>query len=76
VATAVYHALFSDQPKLRYMVGTHWEGNRVINTLIDRLLDANDSPEHSYSRDAADRPAGPTAASQKRGGAPPSMMAK
>lgn len=51
VATAVYHALFSDQPKLRYMVGTHWEGNRVINTLIDRLLDANDSPEHSYSRE-------------------------
>lgn len=50
VATAVHHALFSDQPKLRYMVGTHWEGNRVINTLIDRLLDANDSPVHNYSR--------------------------
>lgn len=50
VATAVYHALFADSPKLRYMVGTHWEGNRVINTLIDRLLDANDSPEHNYSR--------------------------
>ncbi|MCC6604271.1 MAG: SDR family NAD(P)-dependent oxidoreductase [Anaerolineae bacterium] len=51
VATAVDHALFADRPKLRYMVGTHWEGNRVINTLIDRLLDANDSPEHSYSRE-------------------------
>lgn len=52
VATAVHHALFADQPKLRYMVGTNWEGNRVINTLIERLLDANDSPVHSYSRDA------------------------
>jgi len=51
VAAAVYHALFADRPKLRYMVGTHWEGNRVINTLIDRLLDANDSPVHRYSRD-------------------------
>lgn len=51
VATVVDHALFADRPKLRYMVGTHWEGNRVINTLIDRLLDANDSPEHTYSRD-------------------------
>lgn len=50
VATAVYHALFADKPKLRYMVGTHWEGNRVIHTLIDRLLDANDSPVHNYSR--------------------------
>lgn len=51
VATAVYHALFADKPNLRYMVGTQWEGDRVINALLDRLLDANDSPEHHYSRD-------------------------
>ncbi|MBK8901891.1 MAG: SDR family NAD(P)-dependent oxidoreductase [Anaerolineaceae bacterium] len=50
VATAVYHALFADKPKLRYMVGTQWEGDRVINMLIQRLLDANDSPVHNYSR--------------------------
>lgn len=51
VATAVYHALFAEKPRLRYLVGTQWEGDRVINALIERLLDANDSPEHNYSRD-------------------------
>ncbi len=51
VATAVYHALFAEKPRLRYLVGTKWEGDRVINALIEKLLDANDSPEHNYSRD-------------------------
>ncbi len=51
VATAVYHALFAEKPRLRYLVGTQWEGDRVINALIERLLDANDSPQHNYSRD-------------------------
>jgi hypothetical protein len=51
VATAVYHALFAQKPRLRFLVGTIWEGDRVINTLIEKLLDANDSPEHNYSRD-------------------------
>jgi hypothetical protein len=32
-------------------VGTKWEGDRGINALLERLLDANDSPEHNYSRD-------------------------
>jgi hypothetical protein len=49
--TAVYHALFAEKPRLRYLVGTKWEGDRVINALIERLLDATDSPEHNYSRD-------------------------
>src|SRR4030095_543371 len=48
---AVQDALFSERPKLRYLVGTHWEGNRVINTLIAKLLDENDNPQHNYSRD-------------------------
>lgn len=52
VSTAVYHALFAEKPKLRYLVGTKWEGDRVIHALIEKLLDANDSPEHNYSREA------------------------
>lgn len=48
---AVRDALFSEKPKMRYLVGTHWEGNRVINALIAKLLDENDNPMHNYSRD-------------------------
>jgi len=48
---AVQDALFSEKPKLRYLVGTTWEGNRVINALITKLLDENDNPQHNYSRD-------------------------
>ena len=51
VSAAVYDALFSAQPKLRYLVGTKWEGDRVINALIEKLLDENDNPQHNYSRD-------------------------
>ncbi len=51
VSMAVYDALFSQRPKLRYLVGTKWEGDRVINALIDKLLDENDNPQHNYSRD-------------------------
>ncbi len=51
VAEAVYDALFSPAPKLHYLVGTKWEGDRVINALIAKLLDENDNPKHNYSRD-------------------------
>lgn len=51
VNQAAHHALFSDQPKARYLVGTNWEGNRVINMLIERLLDANDCPSLQYSKE-------------------------
>lgn len=50
VTDAVLDALFSPTPKSRYLVGTRWEGMRVVNALIDRLLDANDCPSLSYSR--------------------------
>jgi len=50
VSEAVHDALFSPEPKLRYLVGTKWEGDRVIHALIDKLLDENDNPMHNYSR--------------------------
>lgn len=48
---AVKDALFSEKPKMRYLVGTRWEGDRVLNALIAKLLDENDNPTHNYSRD-------------------------
>jgi short-subunit dehydrogenase len=50
VTEAVMEALFSEKPKLRYMVGTKWEGDRVLNALVEKLLDENDNPVHNYSR--------------------------
>ncbi len=51
VVDAVVDALFADEPKLRYLVGTRWEGDRVIDALIEKLLDENDNPQHNYTRD-------------------------
>ena len=48
---AVQDALFAKKPKMRYLVGTRWEGDRVLNALMEKLLDENDSPQHNYSRD-------------------------
>ena len=50
VVTAVEKALFSKNPQRRYLVGTRWEGNRVIHALISKLLDENNNPQHNYSR--------------------------
>jgi hypothetical protein len=47
----VLHALFDPEPRRRYLVGTRWEGNRVIETLMERLVDANASPSLGYSRE-------------------------
>jgi len=51
VVEAVEDALFSPHPRRRYLVGTRWEGNRVVHALLDRLLDANESPHHRYTRE-------------------------
>ncbi|MBI1729599.1 SDR family oxidoreductase [Candidatus Acetothermia bacterium] len=51
VIEAVTHALFSEHPKPRYLVGTRWEGNRVINMLLERLADVNQCKTLQYSRD-------------------------
>jgi NAD(P)-dependent dehydrogenase (short-subunit alcohol dehydrogenase family) len=49
VAAVVLQALHAPQPQARYLVGTRWEGDRVIDTLIDRLLDAAGSPAHTMT---------------------------
>lgn len=46
VAATVLEALTTPEPALRYLFGTRWEGDRVIDALIDRLLDAAGSPSH------------------------------
>jgi short-subunit dehydrogenase len=51
VSEAVYDALFSPEAKRHYLVGTHWEGNRVLHALLEKLLDENDNPRHQYARD-------------------------
>jgi len=51
VTDAVLDALFSETPKLRYLVGTRWEGDRVLAALAERLVEANDSPSMGRSRE-------------------------
>jgi NAD(P)-dependent dehydrogenase (short-subunit alcohol dehydrogenase family) len=51
VTAAVIEALFSEKPKLRYLVGTKWEGDRVLDALMEKLLDENDNPVHGYARE-------------------------
>jgi NAD(P)-dependent dehydrogenase (short-subunit alcohol dehydrogenase family) len=51
VAEAVEHALFAPVPRARYLVGSRWEGQRVVDNLITRLLDANEGPSMGYTRD-------------------------
>lgn len=51
VAVAVLDALFAERPRQRYLVGTRWEGGRVLGALMDRLLDANACPTLGYSLD-------------------------
>lgn len=49
VAERVLAVLDHESPPLRHLVGTRWEGDRVIDTLIERLLDAAGSPSHGLS---------------------------
>jgi NAD(P)-dependent dehydrogenase (short-subunit alcohol dehydrogenase family) len=51
VSVAAYAALFSDEPRAGYLVGTRWEGDRVFHALFDKLLEMNDAPQHGYSRE-------------------------
>ncbi len=49
VAEVVLLALTAATPQARYLVGTRWEGDRVITALTQRLLDAARSPSHQWS---------------------------
>jgi NAD(P)-dependent dehydrogenase (short-subunit alcohol dehydrogenase family) len=51
VAAVIEQALTAATPQPRYLVGTRWEGDRVLNALIERLLDAAGSPSHGLTRD-------------------------
>jgi NAD(P)-dependent dehydrogenase (short-subunit alcohol dehydrogenase family) len=51
VAVAVLDALFAENPRPRYLVGTRWEGSRVLDALMERLLDANDCPTLGHPLD-------------------------
>jgi hypothetical protein len=44
VARVVLQALQSASPLPRYLVGTRWEGERMLDALITRLIDAATSP--------------------------------
>ncbi|MBK8232690.1 MAG: SDR family NAD(P)-dependent oxidoreductase [Candidatus Eisenbacteria bacterium] len=49
VTVAALDALFAPAPRKRYLVGTRWEGGRVLRALIERLLDANACPTLGYT---------------------------
>jgi hypothetical protein len=52
VAQVVLQALHEAAPDQRYLVGTGWEGRRVVDALIERLLDAAASPGQRLDREA------------------------
>jgi NAD(P)-dependent dehydrogenase (short-subunit alcohol dehydrogenase family) len=52
VAAVVMAALTAAQPQARYLVGTRWEGERVLDALTERLLDAATSPGQQLGREA------------------------
>lgn len=51
VAAVVLQALTEAQPLARYLVGTRWEGERVLRALTGRLIDAATSPGQQLDRE-------------------------
>jgi NAD(P)-dependent dehydrogenase (short-subunit alcohol dehydrogenase family) len=51
VAAVVLQALLDPAPPARYLVGTRWEGDRVLAALAERLVDAAQSPSHQLTRE-------------------------
>jgi NAD(P)-dependent dehydrogenase (short-subunit alcohol dehydrogenase family) len=52
VAAVALQALLDAGPQARYLVGTRWEGERVLRALSERLLDAARSPAQGMDREA------------------------
>jgi NAD(P)-dependent dehydrogenase (short-subunit alcohol dehydrogenase family) len=52
VAAVVLQALEAAVPQARYLVGTAWEGERVIQALLARLVDAATSPGPALDEEA------------------------
>jgi NAD(P)-dependent dehydrogenase (short-subunit alcohol dehydrogenase family) len=50
VAAVVLQALAEPRPQPRYLVGTRWEGERVLRALTERLIDAAVSPGQQLDR--------------------------
>lgn len=48
VARVVENILEAADPPLRTLVGTRWEGNRVLDSLVDRIAEANACPSLNY----------------------------
>ena len=48
VARVVESVLDAADPPLRTLVGTRWEGNRVLDSLVDRIAEANACPSLNY----------------------------
>ncbi len=51
VAEVVLQALNAAQPQARYLVGTRWESDRVVDALMARLIDAAQSPSQALNAD-------------------------
>jgi NAD(P)-dependent dehydrogenase (short-subunit alcohol dehydrogenase family) len=51
VAAVVVQALNAAQPQARYLVGTRWESDRVVDALMARLIDAAQSPSQALNVD-------------------------
>jgi NAD(P)-dependent dehydrogenase (short-subunit alcohol dehydrogenase family) len=51
VAAVVLQALNAAQPQARYLVGTRWESDRVVDALMARLIDAAQSPSQALNVD-------------------------
>ncbi len=51
VAEVVLQALTAPAPLARYLVGTRWEGERVLRALTERLIDAAVSPGQQLARE-------------------------
>jgi len=52
VARVVLEALQAPTPQARYLVGTRWESDRVVDALITRLIDAARAPSQALDDEA------------------------